>query len=419
MAFNFFKWLLRRPEAETQAGGETAAGTEVAVSDFLDEDLQSRVTGLEVYLCRMAFWTIVRKIGSAVAAVEWETYRRGKKVKAKEYWSWNNEPNPNQGREAFFQELVGKLYQNQEALIVETRGGTRYVADAFTVTRNISGDIYRDVSVRGESIPGVFRAEDVLHLEIDGERIRRVLIAISAAEGQLMKSTAAGFMRRQGVRGVLHIDDTAEAEPDFDQTYEDLVKTKFRKYFTSNSAVLPMFSGYDYKENPAPSNPGDTRDLRHMMDDVVELTAQTFGTPVSIVTGKGVTDADYKTFMTFNVLPIVRMIAEEINRKVFGRDLVNAGTYVVANCAGVRYTDLFDVANPIDKLIGSGGFCVNDIRMRLGMDVIDEPWAWQHWMTKNYSSVEDLLFGVDSTDPAGAPEKKEDGNEQEETGGGR
>ena len=417
MAFNFFKWLLRKPEAQTQAGGESTAAVKVAAEGFLDEDLQSRVTGLEVYLCRMAFWAIVRKIGSAVAAVEWETYRRGKKVKAREYWAWNSEPNPNQSREAFFQSLVGQLYQSQEALIVETRGGARYVADAFSVTRSLSGDIYRDIIVRGESVPGVFCSDDVIHLEIDGERIRRVLTAIAAAEGQLMKSAATGFMRRQGVRGVLKIDDTAEAEEDFEETYSDLVNTKFRKYFTSDSAVLPMFSGYEYKENPPPSNPGDTRDMRHLMDDVVELTAQAFGSPVSIVTGKSVTAADFNTFMTFNVLPIVRMIAGEINRKVFGHDLVSAGTYVVANCAGVRYIDLFDVANPIDKLIGSGGFCVNDIRVRLGLDVIDEPWAWQHWMTKNYSSVEDLLVGVDSTDPAGQPEKKEDGNEQEAAGG--
>ena len=93
MAFNFFKWILRRDESETE---ET--GTEVTVGDFLDQDSQAAMVGLEVYLSRMAFWSIVRKIGSAVAAVEWETYRRGKKVKAREYWSWNHSPNPNQTR---------------------------------------------------------------------------------------------------------------------------------------------------------------------------------------------------------------------------------------------------------------------------------------------------------------------------------
>ena len=106
--------------------------------------------------------------------------------------------------------------------------------------------------------------------------------------------------------------------------------------------------------------------------------------------------------MTFTVQPIVSMIAQEINRKLYGRELVFAGSYIVPNYAAVKYTDLFDVANPIDKLIGSGAFCINDIRQRLGLDVIDEPWAQQHWMTKNYSSVEDLLEPTEP-DQAKAP----------------
>lgn len=421
MAFNFLKWLFKKPEDTGQEISTGEGAAEVTVGDFLDVGMKTSMVGLEIYLYRMAFWSVVRKIGSAVGAVEWETHRRGKTVKSREYWSWNYSPNPNQNREEFFQRLVGQLFQNQEALIVETRDGSRYVADAFTVTKKLSGDIYQDISVNGESVPGVFRASDVLHLTIEGERIRRILIAIASAEGQLLKSTASGYLRGQGVRGVLKIDDTAEADPDFDDTYEDLVNEKFKKYFTSENAVLPLFNGYDFVEKQttggsSKANLVGTRDIRNMMDDIIDLTAQALGVPSSIATGKNVTDADFKTFMTYNVQPLVAMIVAEINRKMYGRDLVFAGTYMTANLANVRYNDLFDVANPIDKLIGSGAFCINDIRVRLGLDTIDEPWAWQHWMTKNYSSVEDVLDGVDSNEPAAQPEKKEESgtNEQDE-----
>ena len=414
MAFNIFKWFLRPDEEETQK-----TGTEVAVGDFLDMEAQTAMAGLEVYLSRMAFWSIVRKIGSAVAAVEWQTFRRGKNVKAKEYWVWNHSPNPNQTREEFFQKLIGQLFMNQDALIIETRDGYRYVADAFSVTEKLSGNVYQDIAVNSESVPGVYLSSDVIHLTIEGERIRRILMAIAGAEGKLLKSSAAGYLRSQGTRGILRIDDTAEADPDFEEIYGDLVSEKFKKYFTSENAVLPLFSGYEFTEKESSGGSSKstligTRDIRSMMDDIIELTAQAMGVPVSIATGKNVTDADFKAFMTYTVQPLVKMIQGEINRKVYGRTLVFSGTYVAADLAGVRYTDLFDVANPIDKLIGSGAFCINDIRVRLGLDVIDESWAWQHWMTKNYSSVEDLLVGVDSGEPAAQPEKEES-NEQKET----
>ena len=415
MAFNIFKWILRKTDDEPDGGRE------VSVGDFLDAEMDSAVMGLEIYLQRMAFWTCVRKIGSAVAAVEWETFRRGKRVKAKEYWAWNYAPNPNQTKEQFFQKLVGQLFSEQEALIVEWRGN-RYVADSFGVEKHLSGDIYHDITSDGESIPGVYAAKDVLHFTIEGERIKRILISIASAEGRLLKAASSSYIRSHGMRGILKIDDTAETEPDFEEQYEDLVQNKFKKYFTADNAVLPMFKGYTFTERDNNQAAGKseiqgTRDIRNMMNDIVELTAQALGIPASIATGKSVSDADFKAFMTSPVMPIVKSITQEINRKLFGSQLVYAGTYISANYADVRYTDLFDVANPIDKLIGSGAFCINDIRLRLGLDIINEPWAWQHWMTKNYSTVDDLLDGVEDNDPDPPDKEKEEQDEKDDENG--
>ena len=237
-----------------------------------------------------------------------------------------------------------------------------------------------------------------------------------------MKAASSSYVRQHGMRGILDIDDTAEAEPDFEETYEDLVTDKFRKYFTADNAVLPMFKGYKFTERDNNAAAGKTetqgtRDIRNMMNDIVELTAQAFGIPASIATVKSVSDADFKAFMTAPVMPIVKSIVQEINKKLYGQQLVFAGTYITANLADVRYTDLFDVANPIDKLIGSGAFCINDIRTRLGLGIIDEPWAWQHWMTKNYSTVNDLLDGVESNDPDPPDKEKEDTDEKDDENG--
>ena len=73
MALGIFKWLWGKNKDE--------AG-KVSVREFTDE-VETLETAMSFYIQRMAFWSIVRKIGSALAAIEWETYRRGKKVKAK------------------------------------------------------------------------------------------------------------------------------------------------------------------------------------------------------------------------------------------------------------------------------------------------------------------------------------------------
>lgn len=407
MAFNIFRWLLK-PTGDDKAEPKKAQGT------FLEESPADFTFGTETYIQILAFSTCVRRIASAVGAVEWETYRRGKKVRAKEYWLWNYSPNPNQNRAQFFNTLIEHLFLDQHALVVETRDGNRYIADSFTVEHYLSGDIYRDISSNGETIPGVFKASDVMYLTLDssGLNIKGYISAVSSLTGRLLKSAATSYIRNNGKHGMLEIDDNAEAQENFEETYNDLIQNQFKRYFEADNAVLPLFKGYKYTEAETNSNRGSTasvttRDIRAMMDDIYEQTAMGFGLPATVATGKSLTKEDFDNFITSTVQPIVRMIAQEINRKVYGPQLVGSGSYVAPNLAAVKYHDIFDIADPIDKLIGSGAFCINDILVLLGRDPIDAPWAWQHWMTKNYSPADDLVAGLDSNTSAESPGKEE------------
>jgi hypothetical protein len=84
------------------------------------------------------------------------------------------------------------------------------------------------------------------------------------------------------------------------------------------------------------------------------------------------------------------MLQEEINRKRSGYSAFSQGTYVEIDTKAIKHIDLLSVSTAIDKLIASGAFCINDIRKLVGEQVIDEPWAWQHYITKNYTTIEDL-----------------------------
>lgn len=392
MAFNLLKWILRKTGTETETGDFLEASTNY------DTDA---LTGLSSYLQQMAFWSCVRRIGSTVSLIEWDTYRRGRRVQAGEAWAWNYAPNPNETRAEFFRHLVSQLYLAQEAIVVEYAGG-RYVADGFTVERRLTGNIYRDITSDGQSIPGVFGAASVLHFTVEGSSIQACVNAVAAAEGDLLKAATKKIVRDSGGHGVLEVHEVAEQDPDFEDTYTDLVSDKMRKYFTSDNSVLPIFDGYKFTDT-SPAAAESTRDVRAMMDDVMELTAEALGVPPSIATGKGVTDQDFTHFMNTIIKPLASMIAQELNSKLYGQSRVFAGSYIVPNYSNVRYRDLFDIADPIDKLIGSGTFCINEIRARLGEATIDEPWAWQHWMTKNYAPAADQLDGIVDGKPRADP----------------
>ena len=60
--------------------------------------------------------------------------------------------------------------------------------------------------------------------------------------------------------------------------------------------------------------------------------------------------------------------------------------------------DILDIANAIDKLLSSGFTCINDLRILIGLDPIDEEWANQFFMTKNYAPIEELLNALKGGD---------------------
>ena len=57
--------------------------------------------------------------------------------------------------------------------------------------------------------------------------------------------------------------------------------------------------------------------------------------------------------------------------------------------AAARHFDLFNMAANIEKLMGSG-WSFNDIRRAVGEEPIDEPWANEHFITKNFGGANEV-----------------------------
>ena len=132
-----------------------------------------------------------------------------------------------------------------------------------------------------------------------------------------------------------------------------------------------------------------------MADDISDFTAKGFGIPPALAKGDiaGIKDAVI-SYLTFCIDPLVDMLAEEINRKRNGMLEFVKGTYLKIDTKSIMHVDLLSVSSAIDKLIASGAFCINDIRKLVGETEINEPWANQHFITKNYASVEDVLAAL-------------------------
>lgn len=361
--------------------------TKIEIEEFFN--LQA-----ELVFRNLAFETAVNLIANSISKCEFKTYFKGEEVKKQEYYTWNIEPNKNQNSSEFIHKWISKLYENNECLIIESNGQL-LIADSFNKKYYTLFDCqFSQVTVGEFTFNKTFMMNEVLFYKLNNKDIRRLINGMYASYGKMLSYGQDSYRKSRGSKGTLDVDAIAEGKTNFKETFEKLMNERFKKFFEADNAVLPLFQGYKYTDigSKTYSNEG-TRDIKAMVDDIYDFTGRAFGIPPVILKGDlaNVGEPVINNYLTFCVDPLTDMLQEEINRKRSGYSGFLQGTYLEIDTKAIKHIDLLSVSTAIDKLIASGAFCINDIRKLVGEPIIDEPWAWQHWITKNYSSVENLL----------------------------
>ena len=353
----------------------------------------------EIYIRELAFNLVVNKIANAISKCQMNIYTDNKRDRNEEWYRWNVSPNPNQSAPVFWAKLIYQLYDNNEALIIPINGNL-YVADSFIVNKQYAFFDYRFESIQIDdfSLSRAFRQNEVFYFQLNNKKMVTYLNGTMTLYTGLIKAAYSSYMASNGNKGFLKISQFAEQEDDFQEYFNQLVNEDFKKFFESSNAVMPLYEGYEYESLGNTGTQTNTRDIKSLIDDVIQTTANAFNMPTSIAIGNVQdTSKAIDEFLTFCIDPLIRILEAEITRKSFTQSQVINGSYVKFDTTAIKHIDLLDVATAIDKLISSGCFTINDIRKTIGADEIDEPWANQFFMTKNYSTIEDLMNQLNNT----------------------
>ena len=374
---------------------------------------------MDVYLRELAFWTCVNKIANAISKCEIKTYKNGKEVKEREYYLWNMEPNQNQNATAFFTKLIGQLYRNNEALVVEVNQRL-YVADSYGKEIYALKDyVFTGITIDDYQLSESKRMSEVLFFELNSRDMRFLMNGMYESYTQLLTYAQNAYRKSRGHKGILNIEGIAQEQDNFDETFDELMTKHFKTFFEKDNAVLPLFEGYTYtdiSQNAKTYSTESTRDIRALVDDIFEFTARAFSFPPSLAKGDVQdTSKAVDELLTFVVDPLAKMIQQEINRKRSGYTGWKKGTHIRIDTLAVKHIDIFDIATPVDKLISSGAFTINDILEVIGKPRIEEEWADQHFMTKNYSIVKSILDELSSDEAQTNNEGGEDNGTNPDT----
>lgn len=368
-------------------GGKAGLTAEITCRELLE-------AAQEYQLRELAFWVCVDMVANAVGRCEFRTFRGGDEVKEWDYYLWNVEPNLNQNSSVFLHKLVAQLCKYNEALVVNPRQrdghDTLVVADGWEIPEAAVTRMqeYRQVRVDGFTFRKTFREDDVLHLKLNHLDLKPVIDGLYQSYAKLVNAAVRAYQWSNGQHWKVHVNQLAQGDKEFQANFLTMIQEQVKPFLESSGAILPEFDGYAYT-NEGGTGGGDTRDIKALMEDIFDFTARAFLIPAVLVNGKveATSDANQR-FLTYVIDPICDQLQEEINRKFYGYDRWRAGEALWVDSSSILHFDLFASAASVEKLVGSGAFSINDVRRAAGQAMINEPWAYRYWMTKNISGIE-------------------------------
>lgn len=352
----------------------------------------------EIYFKQLAIQSCINLIANVLSKAEFQTFERGQEVRRENYYLFNVEPNPNKSASKFWRDVISKLVYNNECLVVQYNGHF-YVADSFDVDKYAFREyIYRGIVVDDFQLNRSYRESEVFHFELHNEKIRNVIDGLYNSYSKLIAAAQVNYKRNHSRHGVLKVPASYPQTEKAQQELEKLFSEKFKRFFEAESgAVLPLTNGLEYDElasNIGVKGGADNAQIRAFIDDVFDFVAIAFQVPPVLLKG-GVADTEkaMDNFLTFCINPLAELLADEINRKYYGKQAFLERTYMRINTSMIRAHDIKDIAGALETLLRIGGYTIDDILKTLGMEPLGTEWSTIRWMTKNYAPVEAVITG--------------------------
>lgn len=348
-----------------------------------------------------ALFTIIELISSLMSKCEVKVYKNGEEYRKQTYDILNFQPNRNQNAVEWKKEFFTKLLYDKAVLAVQ-RNDQLFIADGYNLEKRVLKDyLFTEVQRQDFKFTGSFSMRDVIYCEYGNVNADKFMDNIFNFYTKLMDTAAAKYHRSREEKGILKVSARAAGDPNYEETFKELMSEYFKDYFGKGNSVLPLFEGYEYAPGTAESTKkysNEITDVRAIFEDALMRAAQAYKVPLSLVRGDvaGVKDS-YNIMLTNCIDPLAEQISKELSNKLFTQDERIRGCEIVFDTTNVKHNDLFDIASGADKLIASGAASIDEVRHHAGLKELGEDWSTKHYITKNYATV-DMIEGGETDD---------------------
>lgn len=349
----------------------------------------------EIVYKEWALNSAINLIAKAISNCEFKTYTKNQETKADNYYLFNIEPNPNQNASEFWIKYIYKLIMDNEVLVIQY-DNYFYIADSFEKTdKTLKKSVFYNVTFKQENanenliLNKRFSSDDVIYTKMNNESIKKIVDDLYSSYGLFLAKALENYNLQRGIKGILKIGGMFSQKFEDSQKMQEYIKKKFENYFKSANAVLPLEDGLEFTQNTQYANSNmNTEEVIKSIDEVLNQICVALNIPKGIIKGDlAEIKEQTNNFLTYCIDPIANMISNEFNRKYFKKEQYLQGTYLKVDTSTIEHINIFDVSNSLDVLMRIG-FSNNELRTKIKEPKLNEKWADNHYITKNYANAE-------------------------------
>lgn len=352
----------------------------------------------ELYYKEMAIYTATSLIANAISLSEIRTYIQNMPVRNEDYYLLNVAPNKNENSNYFWHKVIRKMIRDPAgAMVVEVKGEL-HCAESYSLRqeRPILGNLYDGVILSGGfQMDRIFRAEEVYLFRMEDESVKQLIDGLYQDYGKLIQTAARAFRDTNGRKFKFKVDAVKAGDAEFERDFQNIIAKNIRDYMMNEYSTYVEYDGEELVEESQNKQAKSADDLIKIRQDMFQIVGQALKIPQSLMTGQVTSLKEVcDVFLTFAVDPFADTITATLNKRATKEEYLK-GNYYQCYTGKVKHRDLFDIAAGIDKLIASTTMCTDEVREEIGLMPLNTSWSRQHYLTNNYSRVEDAAKPMD------------------------
>ncbi|MHA3066583.1 phage portal protein [Lacticaseibacillus saniviri] len=357
-------------------------------STIFDFDL-FETTANGAYIKEIALDTVLNFVARSIAQSDFRVYNGTKIMHDDIAYKLNVRPNVNQSSTTFWRDLIYRLMRNNEVLVVKSDTGDLLIADTWT-TNNVAlvPVTFSNVSVSGlgstsYNFTRTFSMNDVWYITYTNEKLTKYINELGNELGKLYERMLEIQMRNGQIRGTVSVGATAGTDEQKMKNLQLFIDKIYSSFKSNSVAIVPQTAGFDYTEltNTEGVQKQTTNDLRSTQDQMTDTVAALVGVPPSLIHGQNEKlESNIKSFLDFCLNPLIKMVQDELNAKLFtAADFISGNRVEIV---GLNKRDIYSAAESIDKLVSAGVANPNEIREDFGLE--PRTGGDEYVLTKNY-----------------------------------